>query len=141
ESDADAGQVLFAMDWSRLLTLGCYSFSLILFAVLAGAAQQFDFLLPFDLWDADGWARLAADNGLGADEVMRSFRLGAVALAALALVVIGFASGIVRAVLTQYGFRLDLTAKGLRRRRGLLTRSDVTLPLRGIHAARIGSGP
>jgi putative membrane protein len=44
-------------------------------------------------------------------------------------------------VLREHRFRLDRTATGLRRRRGLLTLTDVTLPVARIQAAIIGSGP
>jgi putative membrane protein len=57
------------------------------------------------------------------------------------LVVIGLTTGIVRTVLREYGFRLDRTDVGLRRRRGLLTRTDVTLPARRAQAAIVGTGP
>ncbi len=48
---AESARTLFAMDPRRLATFGLFEFSLVAFAVLGGAAQQFDFLLPFDLWD------------------------------------------------------------------------------------------
>jgi putative membrane protein len=44
-------------------------------------------------------------------------------------------------VLREYGFRLDRTGVGLRRRRGLLTKTDVTLPARRAQAAIIATGP
>ena len=47
------------------------------------------------------------------------------------LVLIGLGTGMVRTLLREYGFRLDRTEVGLRRRRGLLTLTDVTLPARG----------
>jgi putative membrane protein len=47
----------------------------------------------------------------------------------------------VRTVLREHGFRLDRSGAGLRRRRGLLTLTDVTLPIRRIQAAIVGSGP
>ena len=40
--------------------------------------------------------------------------------------------GVVRTVLRDFGFRLDRTGNGLRRRRGLLTKTDVSLPARRI---------
>jgi putative membrane protein len=43
--EEESGATVFAMDTGRLLTLGLYSFSLVIFAVLGGVAQQFDFLL------------------------------------------------------------------------------------------------
>jgi putative membrane protein len=57
------------------------------------------------------------------------------------LVLIGLATGIIRTLLREYGFRLDRSEVGLRRRRGLFTRTDVTLPARRTQAAIIGTGP
>jgi putative membrane protein len=59
-------------------------------------------------------------------------------LAALALV--GLATGVVRTVLRDYGFLLERTAKGFRRRRGLLTRTDVVMPVHRVQALRVSTG-
>lgn len=132
---------VFAMDARRLVTLGFYSFSLVIFAVLGGAAQQFDFLLPFgwsdlaQLWDT------AEQRGVDLTQFSRSAQLGGAALVLAALVAIGIVTGIVRTVLAEYGFRLDRTPMGFRRRRGLLTRSDVVIPVARVQAARITTGP
>jgi putative membrane protein len=133
--------LLFAMDATRLLTLGLYSFSLVIFAVLLGAAQQLDFLLPFDRDDAAAWIGVAEQNGLAVTQLDRSTQLLGALAALAALVVLGLASGIVRTVLTDWGFRLERTAKGLRRRRGLLTLTDVTVPVGRVQAVEIGTGP
>jgi putative membrane protein len=53
----------------------------------------------------------------------------------------GLATGLTRTVLTDYGFRLDRAGAGLRRRRGLLTRTDVTLPVARAQAAIVSTGP
>jgi putative membrane protein len=57
------------------------------------------------------------------------------------LVTIGVLTGIIRTVIREYGFRLDQTAKGFRRRRGLLTLTDVVMPVHRIQAATIITGP
>jgi putative membrane protein len=44
-------------------------------------------------------------------------------------------------LLREYRFRLDRTETGLRRRRGLLTLTDVTIPVRRAQAAIIANGP
>lgn len=140
EEDESATPV-FAMDGARLLTLGLYSFSLVIFAMLGGLAQQFDFLLPFDLWDLSGWLDTAEVNGVSIDDIDMAMRIYG-ALAALAgLVAIGILTGIVRTILTDYGFRLDRTAKGFRRRRGLLTLTDVVMPVARVQAAIVETGP
>src|SRR5690606_8673640 len=56
-------RTLFAMDGRRLLLFGVFEFSLVVFAVLAGASQQFEFLLPFDLWSLDWWDAAVAGPG------------------------------------------------------------------------------
>jgi putative membrane protein len=43
-------------------------------------------------------------------------------------------------VLRDYGFRLEDTPKGLRRRRGLLTKSDVVMPVHRVQALKVTTG-
>lgn len=135
---------IFAMDTKRLITFGLYSFSLIIFAVLAGAAQQVDFLLPFNFWDIGAWIGVAEDRGVNIDTIthigMAARIIGAI-VALIALLVVGLASGILRVALRDYGFRLDRTDRGLRRRRGLFTRTDVVMPVHRVQGAIIQTGP
>lgn len=139
-AQAEALQV-FAMDIKRLIILGFYSFSLVIFAVLGGVAQQFDFLLPFDWWDFKDWIGVAEKNGVDITRINRSVQIGGAIIALAALTLIGVATGIVRTFLTDYGFRLDRTAKGFRRRRGLLTLTDVVMPVARVQAAIVETGP
>ncbi|MEQ1537992.1 MAG: PH domain-containing protein [Sphingorhabdus sp.] len=132
---------LFAMDNNRLVTLGLYSFSLVIFAVLGGLAQQFDFLLPFDFWDFKHWIGIAEERGVSIDGISTSARIIGAVFALLALIALGFATGVVRTVLKEYGFRLDRTERGFRRRRGLLTKTDVVMPVNRVQAANIVTGP
>ena len=132
---------LFAMDNNRLITLGLYSFSLVIFAVLGGLAQQFDFLLPFDFWDFKHWIGMAEDRGVSIDGISTGARIIGAVFALLALIALGFATGIIRTVLKEYGFRLDHTERGFRRRRGLLTKTDVIMPAGRVQAANIVTGP
>jgi putative membrane protein len=131
---------IFALDNQRLLTLGFYSFSLVIFAILGGLAQQFDFLLPFGFDDFADWADIAEERvvnetiGIGAG-------LAGAAIALVLLIAIGVITGIVRTILTEYGFRLDRTERGFRRRRGFLTRTDVMMPINRVQAANIVTGP
>lgn len=129
-------QVLFAMDPRRIVTLGFYSFSLVIFGVLLGLSAKFDFLLP----DWDAWVALAESQG----EEVGHLSLGQQGLgligALAALIAIGIITGIVRVALRDWGFVLERTAKGLRRRRGLLTHTDMTMPLTRIQRADIGTG-
>jgi putative membrane protein len=135
---------IFAMDGKRVFIFGLYSFSLVIFAVLGGVAQQFDFLLPYDFWDIKHWIGVAEERGVSVDQI-NGVGLAAqiiLALGALgSLVIIGFASGVIRTLLKEHGFRLDPTPKGLRRRRGLLTLTDAVMPAHRVQAAVIQTGP
>jgi putative membrane protein len=133
---------LYAMDMRRLLTLGLFSFSLFIFAVLFGVAQQLDFLLPFDFWDISGWIGIAEDRGgIALDGISWSARIIAGIAALAGLILIGIASGVIRTLLKDYGFRLDRTDKGFRRRRGLLNITDVVIPVHRVQAATVQTGP
>ncbi len=134
-----AARALFAMDPRRVFTFGLFEFSLAVVAVLAGAVQQFDLLIDFDLWEMDRWQELLGGPGtwlagLGPFAQIASFL---VALATLALV--GVVTGVIRTVLREWGFVLERTAKGFRRRRGLLTRTDVVMPVHRVQALVIGT--
>ncbi len=135
-----AAELLFAMDLPRLLTLGLYSFSLVFFVVLLGLAQQLDFLLPFDWGDAERWLGAAENGSLAVTRLDGATQLLGALAALTALIVLGLASGIVRTVLADWGFQLERTSKGLRRRRGLLTLTDVTIPVERVQAVVLGSG-
>lgn len=132
---------VFAMDAKRLFILGFYSFSLVIFAVLGGVAQQFDFLLPFDWWDFKDWVGIAEKSGVDITHIDRRVQIGGAIIALGALMAIGFATGVIRTFLKEYGFRLDRTAKGFRRRRGLLTLTDVVMPVARVQAAVVETGP
>jgi putative membrane protein len=61
--------------------------------------------------------------------------------AVTSLIFIGFATGVVRTILREHGFRIDQTAKGFRRRRGLFTLTDVIMPTHRVQAALVQTGP
>lgn len=136
----DDGRLLFAMDDKRLLTFGLFEFSLVVFAVLAGATQQLDFLLPFEIWDPKAWTDLAAGPGHWLQALGFAAQVIGVAIALSLLGVVGLVTGLARTVLRDYGFTLEHTPKGLRRRRGLLTRTDVVMPLHRVQALRVTTG-
>ncbi len=135
---------IFAMDGKRVFVFGLYSFSLVIFAVLGGLAQQFDFLLPFDFWDFKHWIGLAEERGVSVSQIngVGLFAQLILAFGAItSLIFIGFATGVVRTILREHGFRLDQTAKGFRRRRGLFTLTDVIMPTHRVQAALVQTGP
>ena len=131
---------VFAMDLRRVLLAGVFNFSLALLAGLVGATQTFGDVLDFDPLSRSFWLGLLDAGDPIADYILAHRIAAAIAGAAL-LVLIGLATGIIRTLLREYGFRLDRTEVGLRRRRGLFTRTDVTLPARRSQAAIVGTGP
>ncbi len=136
----DEDAPLFAMDNRRVLLAGVFNFSLALFAGLVGATQTFGDALGFDPLSRAFWLSMLSAGDPIADYIL-AHRVVAAIGGAIVLVILGLATGIVRTFLREYGFRLDRTDVGLRRRRGLLTRTDVTLPARRAQAAIVGTGP
>ena len=131
---------LFTMDSKRLLTFGLFEFSLVVFAVVGGAAQQFDFLLPFDIWDVEAWLRLLAGPGHRLAELGLAAQAIGAAFALVTLALLGLVTGVGRTVLRDYGFLLEETPKGLRRRRGLLNRTDTVMPTHRVQALKVTTG-
>ena len=131
---------LFAMGPRRLLVFGLFEFSLVIFAVLLGAAQQFDFLLSFDLWDFDAWEERLSGPGARLAGLGPAARFVGAIIAVAGLAILGLATGVARTFAREYGFLLERTAKGFRRRRGLLTRTDVVMPLHRVQAVTVSTG-
>ncbi|WP_344708987.1 PH domain-containing protein [Sphingomonas humi] len=130
---------LFAMDLKRVLTLGFFNFSLAVLAGLFGASQTVGDALGIDPFKRRFWTPILEQNGLG--DFLLAHRIGLAIGGAAVLVLVGIATGLLRTVLREFGFRLDRTGNGFRRRRGLLTRTDVSLPARRIQAGLIATGP
>ncbi|WOE74936.1 PH domain-containing protein [Alterisphingorhabdus coralli] len=148
-AEAD-GELIYAMDGKRLFILGIFSFSLAIFAFLFAIFQNLDFLLPDDIIDADTIVGTVTgenvDSRVGAiqSQVGAIGRAGqiCVTLAGLAgLLLVGFLTGMVQVVLREYGFRLEDNGKAFRRRRGLLTLTDVAMPLHRVQTAVTITGP
>jgi putative membrane protein len=139
-AEAEAVPPIYAMGSRRLLLAGVFNFSLAVFAGLFGLTQTFGDVAGFDPLNRRFWTRVAeGSNPLV--EFAFQHRAAAVIAGLILLLVIGALTGIVRTITRDYGFRLDRTEVGLRRRRGLLTRTDVTLPARRLQAALVRSGP
>ncbi|WP_310467798.1 PH domain-containing protein [Sphingomonas sp.] len=139
-TDAPDAPPLFAMDGKRVLLAGVFNFSLALFAGLFGASQSFGNIIGFDPLSRSFWLQLVNAGDPIAQYVL-AHRIAAVTAGLALLVLAGLATGLVRTVLREYGFRVDRAAAGLRRRRGLVTRTDVTLPVARIQAAIVATGP
>lgn len=139
---AEPGQTeppLFAMDAGRVLTFGLFEFSLAVIAVLFGLTQQFEFLFPFDIWDFDEWQTRLAGPGAWLAGLGPTAQIVGGVFAVASLLVVGIATGVVRTSLREWGFRLERTDKGFRRRRGLLTRTDVVMPVHRVQGMTIGT--
>ncbi len=135
----EPARTLFAMDQRRVLTFGLFNFSLAVVAVLAGFTQQFDFLLPFDLWDFDAWEeRLVGQSDMLA-ALGPSAQIAGGVIAALSLIALGIATGLIRTSLREWNFLLERTPRGFRRRRGLLTKTDVVMPIHRVQGIKIGT--
>lgn len=131
---------VFSMTFPRLALSGLFNFSLALFAGLFGLSQTAGDVLGFDPLSRRFWREtLDPANPLAA--YVLDHRIAAVMAGIFILLVAGLLTGLVRTLLRDYGFRLDHTGIGLRRRRGLLTRTDVTLPARRAQAAIVATGP
>jgi putative membrane protein len=142
EVQAAAGEhpPVYATDLRRLLLAGLFNFSLAVFAGLFGLTQTAGDLLGFDPLNPGFWIGLAQ----GSEPLTRfvlDHRAGAVIAGTVLLLGVGAITGIIRTVVRDFGFRLDRTTVGLRRRRGLLTRTDVTLPARRAQAVIVATGP
>ncbi len=141
DTDAEVPPPLFFMDSKRVATLGLYSFSLFIIAIIGGVINQFDFLLPFDPWEVGKWIGMAENSGFNFEALSWTSRIIGLVAILLALIPLGIASGMIRAFLANHGFRLDYNPRGFRRRRGLLTLTDVIMPLHRVQAAIIETGP
>ena len=128
------GETIFAMGPRRLIVFGLFEFSLAVVAVVAGAAQQLDFLLPFDPWDFEGWQERLAGPGAWLAGLGRGAQVVGGAIAVASLLALGFATGLARTFARDWGFRLDRTPRGFRRRRGLFTRTDTVMPAHRVQA-------
>lgn len=135
-----ANPSLFAMDKRRVAIAGLFNFSLAVVAGLFGLTQTFGDVLGFDPFKRAFWIGIAERSGPLQDLIL-AHQYIAVIGGALTLVLLGIATGMIRTLLREHGFRLDRTESGLRRRRGLLTLTDVTVPARRVQAAILASGP
>lgn len=132
------GAPLFAMNTRRVLLWGLLNFSLIWIAVAFGAVQYLDGAFGVDarlVWDA-----VRAQSG-----TVRSLPtivvVGTLALAAAVIVGAGVAAGLIRTELREHGFTLAEEDRRLRRKRGLLTRSETIISLPRVQLGAIDDGP
>lgn len=127
--------VIYRLTPGRVLLLGLFSFSLVWLAALVGLIQTFDRFIDF------GWADLKTYAGVAREQAAARFSFAAAGLIAAVAIALGVISGIVRTVLTDWGFVLSAGEGRFRRTRGLLTRSEVVVAMRRIQLALVQRGP
>ena len=140
ETSVAEDRLLFAMTPHQLLVAGLFNFSLAALAVVGAGMQLFDNFLPFDFntFNPADWIDIAEDYGL--DQWVLAHRWVAGVGAAVSLLFIGFASGIILMLFANWNFRLTREPRALRRTRGLTTRTDVAVPVRRVQAAILVTG-
>jgi len=131
---------LYAMDNRRVALAGLFNFSLAVIVGLFGISQTFGDVLGFDPFERSFWIGLL-DRAEPLRNLVIAHQIVAILAGTVVLVLLGIGTGLVRTALREYGFRLDRTETGLRRRRGLLTLTDVTIPARRVQAAILANGP
>jgi putative membrane protein len=131
---------IYAMDTQRVLTAGLFNFSLAVIAGLFGATQTIGQPWGIDPFQRSFWLDLLARSE-PLQRLVMSHQMVAILAGSILLILLGIGTGLIRTVLREHGFRLDRTETGFRRRRGLLTLTDVTIPAKRAQAAILGSGP
>lgn len=131
---------LFAMGPGRLLTFGIFEFSLAVFAVLAGLLQYADSFFNIEVWDPDVWQVFFEDQAGKVAGLGQSAQVVSAIAGIVGVFLIGSLTGMVRVFTREWGFLLERTARGFRRRRGMFTRTDVVMPIHRVQGLRIGTG-
>jgi len=139
-AEADVGEVLFAMPPARLMIFGLFEFSLAVFAVLGGLLQYVDNVSDIDVWNVDLWRGWLEEQGSVIASLGPYAQAAGAVIGLIGLVIIGTATGVVRTLLRDWGFTLTRSARGFRRQRGLLTRTDVVMPAHRVQGIVIGTG-
>ena len=130
-ADEREARSLFRMGMRRLFLTGLFSFS---FLFLALVGLLLEIAGPLIGLDHHRWI-LAF--GAAADRLGPGSFAGALGL----FLLLGLVSGMAQTLARDYRFRLDKTASGFRRRRGLLTVSEVVLSAGRVQVAIIKTGP
>jgi putative membrane protein len=137
---AEEAEVLYALTPKRLITFGLFEFSLAVFAVLGGALQYVDNVTSVDVWNVKLWYGWLKEQGSTVATLGPYAQALGAAAGLVGLVIIGSVTGVVRTVLRDWGFTLTRSARGFRRQRGLLTRTDVVMPAHRVQGLVIGTG-
>ncbi|MEL7199932.1 MAG: PH domain-containing protein [Pseudomonadota bacterium] len=135
----EEAETLFAMGPGRLFTFGLFEFSLAAFAVVFGLLQYADNFLDVDFWEVDYWRALAEEQGGWIMELGSNVQAIAAGLGLISVIVIGSATGMFRTFSREWGYLLERTPRGFRRRRGLFTKTDVVMPVHRVQGVTIGT--
>lgn len=133
-------ELLFAMGPGRLLTFGLFEFSLAVFAVLGGALQYVDNVTDIDIWNVKLWRDWLEEQGSVLASLGPYVQAAGAVAGLFGLLLIGLTTGVVRTFMRDWGFVLERSARGFRRRRGLFTRTDVVMPAHRVQALVIATG-
>lgn len=139
-AEEPAGEQLFAMGPHRLVTFGLFEFSLAVFAVLFGLLQYADSLVDLSIWDVRVWEAWLSEQGTWVARLGPAAQMVGAIIGLITLILIGFLTGLARTIAREWGFVLERTPRGFRRRRGLFTRTDVVMPAHRVQALHIGTG-
>lgn len=137
---AETGEALFTMGPQRLFTFGLFEFSLAVFAVLAGLLQYADSFIDFEIWDPDVWRGWLDQYGVQMQRLDANLQVLGAITGLTGLLVVGSLTGILRVFAREWGFLLERTQRGFRRRRGLFTRTDVVMPAHRVQGVKINTG-
>ncbi|MCJ8191502.1 PH domain-containing protein [Sphingomicrobium aestuariivivum] len=138
--EEQASSPVFTMDSRRLLLFSMFSFSLAIVGALFGIMQTYGDALGIDPFDADWWQSNFERIGW-LERLVMANQAFTVLLGLATLFLTGMVTGLIRVFPRDWGFRLERTETGFRRRRGLFTLTDVVLPLKRVQAAIIRTGP
>ena len=136
----ERGDTVFSMDTRRLTTFGFFEFSLAVFAVLGGLLQYVDTFVGIELWDVDLWQGWIESQSGWLSSFGFIAQVAGVVAGIVTLLIVGSATGLIRTFLRDWGFVLEKTARGFRRRRGLFTKTDVVMPVHRVQALVLGTG-
>jgi putative membrane protein len=124
----------------RLFTFGLFEFSLAVFAVLLGALQYADNFIDFEIWDPDLWRNWIEDYGGNWSTLDANLQILSAIVGIAGLLVLGALTGVARVFAREWGFLLERTPRGFRRRRGLFTRTDVVMPIHRVQGVVLSTG-
>jgi putative membrane protein len=115
----------------RLMQAGFFNFSVVWLALLVGALQVVDDFLPI------GWDDMKRWMGVNEGNIDGFVRIDVIVSLLALFVLLGVLSGIIQMIVTNFGFRLSVDGNGLRRVRGLFTRSEIVIPRKRIQLATV----